>query len=87
MFYFIIIKTHLSATLNPRFLPSPTALTSLAELQDNVIRVFTAKINERVETDEAVRHNMLQIKGLKKSLDFCHQEVVDLKNKNATMKM
>lgn len=40
---------------------------SLAELQDNVIRVITAKINERADqTDEAVKHNTMQIEGLKK---------------------
>lgn len=61
---------------------------SLAELQDNVIRVITAKINERADqTDEAVKHNAMQIEGLKKSLDFCHQEVVDLKKENTIMKM
>lgn len=61
---------------------------SLADLQDNIIRVITAKINERADqTDEAVKHNTLQIEGLKKSLDFCYQEVFDLKKENATMKL
>lgn len=61
---------------------------SLAELQDNIIRVITAKINERADqTDEAVKHNTMQIEGLKKSLEFCHQEVVDLKKENNTMKV
>ncbi|ROL42095.1 hypothetical protein DPX16_19542 [Anabarilius grahami] len=61
---------------------------SLAELQDNVICVITAKINERADqTDEAVKHNTMQIEGLKKSLEFCHQEVVDLKKENSSMKV
>lgn len=61
---------------------------SLTEIQDNIIRVISAKINERADiTDEAVKHNTMQIEGLKKSLEFCHQEVVDLKKENATMKI
>lgn len=61
---------------------------SLSELQENIIRILTAKIDERADqTDRAVQQNTLQIEGIKKSLDSCHQDVADLKNENACLKV
>ncbi|KAL1259387.1 hypothetical protein QQF64_009964 [Cirrhinus molitorella] len=61
---------------------------SLNELQENIIRILTAKIDERADqTDMAVKQNTLQIEGIKKSLDSCHQDVVDLKKENACLKV
>lgn len=53
---------------------------SLLELQDTIISAVIDKINERADqTDKAVHYNTVQIDGLKKSLDFCHKKVADLK--------
>lgn len=63
------------------------AQPSLYELQNTIISTVIEKINERADkTDEAVHYNTIQIDGLKKSLDFCHQEIVDLKSQNAALK-
>lgn len=60
---------------------------SLYELQNTIISAVIEKINERADkTDQAVHYNTVQIDGLKKSLDFCHQEVVDLKNQHVALK-
>lgn len=60
---------------------------SLYELQNTIISAVIEKINERADkTDQAVHYNTVQIDGLKKSLDFCHQEVVDLKRQNVGLK-
>lgn len=60
---------------------------SLYELQNTIISAVVEKINERADkTDKAVHYNSVQIDGLKKSLDFCLQEVADLKKQNVTLK-
>lgn len=60
---------------------------SLLELQDTIISAVIDKINERADqTDKAVHYNTVQIDGLKKSLDFCHKEVADLKKQNSILK-
>ncbi len=62
--------------------------TSLSELQENIIRILTEKIDERADqTDMAVKQNTLQIEGIKKSLDSCHQDVAELKKENACLKV
>ncbi|ROL42989.1 hypothetical protein DPX16_5542 [Anabarilius grahami] len=51
---------------------------SLNEIQENIICVLTAKIDQRVDQiDIAVKQNTLQIEGLKKSLDNCYQDIAD----------
>lgn len=50
---------------------------SLLEIQDTIISD---------ETDKVVHYNTVQIDGLKKSLDFCHKEVADLKKQNNILK-
>lgn len=60
---------------------------TLSELQSTIIAAVTKTINERADkTDKAVHYNTVQIDSLKKSLDFCHQEVMDLKKINESLK-
>lgn len=56
-------------------------------MQENIIRVLTAKIDQRADQiDMAVKQNTLQIEGLKKSLDNCYQDIADLKKESACLK-
>ncbi|MEQ2223358.1 hypothetical protein ILYODFUR_035961 [Ilyodon furcidens] len=60
---------------------------TLIELQEAIISTVTTKINARADqTDKAVQFNTIQIEHLKKSLEFCHQEVMDLKHQNTALK-
>ncbi|KAL1266726.1 hypothetical protein QQF64_002401 [Cirrhinus molitorella] len=60
---------------------------SLTEMQENIILILTAKIDQRADQiDIAVKQNTLQIEGLKKSLDNCYQDIADLKKENACLK-
>lgn len=67
---------------------APQDEPTLSELQNTSISAVIEKINERADKmDKAVHYNMIQTDGLKKkSLDFCHQEVVELKKENAALK-
>lgn len=59
---------------------------TLSELQTTITTVI-GKLNERADqTDKAVHYNTVQIEGLKKSLEYCHQEVVQLKRENVALK-
>ncbi|CAM4674148.1 unnamed protein product [Leuciscus chuanchicus] len=60
---------------------------SLTEMQENIIRILTAKTDEPSDQiDMAVKQSTLQIEGLKKSLDNCYPDISDLKKESACLK-
>lgn len=61
---------------------------SMSQLQDNIVRILTAKIKESADDImNLMKKNTITIVNLKKSIDFNAEEIITLKQQNATLKI